>query len=105
MIDVAARSTNGVKIPGRKATRADIMRTFKNHLTRLRNTLNVSNALPLTRCIVFNVFHTTRVPPLVAMSTPPVMHGRLETLMAFLLSPDIGSRRRYPCSGRLKVHS
>jgi hypothetical protein len=45
MVDVAARSSNGVKIPGKKATRAEIMRTFKNHLTRLTNTLNVSNHL------------------------------------------------------------
>ncbi|KAG1888027.1 uncharacterized protein F5891DRAFT_966302 [Suillus fuscotomentosus] len=41
MIDVAARATNGVKIPGRKATRAQIMRMFKNHLTKLKATLNV----------------------------------------------------------------
>ncbi|KAG1854122.1 hypothetical protein C8R48DRAFT_610355 [Suillus tomentosus] len=41
MIDVAARATNGVKIPGRKATRAEIMRMFKNHLTKLKVTLNV----------------------------------------------------------------
>ncbi|KAG1868057.1 hypothetical protein C8R48DRAFT_544498, partial [Suillus tomentosus] len=42
MIDVAARATNGIKIPGRKATRAQIVRTFKAHLTGLRNRLNVS---------------------------------------------------------------
>jgi hypothetical protein len=29
MIDIASRATNGVKIPGRKATRAEIMQTFK----------------------------------------------------------------------------
>ncbi|KAG1877868.1 hypothetical protein DFJ58DRAFT_644237, partial [Suillus subalutaceus] len=40
MIDVAARATNGVKIPGRKATRAEIMRMFKNHLTKLKEKLN-----------------------------------------------------------------
>jgi hypothetical protein len=43
MIDVAARATNGVKIPGRKATRAEIMRIFKNHLTKLKTTLNVQH--------------------------------------------------------------
>ena len=42
MIDVASRATNGIKIPGRKATRVEIMRTFKNHLMRLKKTLNVS---------------------------------------------------------------
>jgi hypothetical protein len=41
MIDLAARATNGVKIPGRKATRAEIKRTFKDHLTRLKAKLNV----------------------------------------------------------------
>ncbi|KAG1811093.1 hypothetical protein EV424DRAFT_1327782 [Suillus variegatus] len=48
MIDIAARAdmhknaTNSVKIPGRKATRAEIIRTFKTHLTGLRSKLNVS---------------------------------------------------------------
>ncbi|KAG1827932.1 hypothetical protein EV424DRAFT_1319071 [Suillus variegatus] len=42
MIDIVARTTNGVKIPGRKATRAEIIRTFKTHLTGLRSKLNVS---------------------------------------------------------------
>ena len=41
MIDVAARATNGVKILGRKTTRLEIVRMFKNHLTRLWKTLNV----------------------------------------------------------------
>ena len=37
MIDVASRATKGVKIPGRKATHAEIMRMFKDHLTKLKN--------------------------------------------------------------------
>jgi len=41
MIDVAVHATNGVKIPGRKATRVEIMRIFKNHLEKLKETLNV----------------------------------------------------------------
>jgi hypothetical protein len=45
MIDVAARATNGVKIPGRKATRAEIKRTFKDHLTRLKAKFNVRTHL------------------------------------------------------------
>lgn len=40
MIDVASRATNRVKIPGRKATQAEIMRMFKNHLTTLKSRLN-----------------------------------------------------------------
>jgi hypothetical protein len=43
MIDVAAHATNGVKIPGRKATRAEIMQIFKNHLMKLKTTLNVQH--------------------------------------------------------------
>ncbi|KAG1789263.1 uncharacterized protein HD556DRAFT_1244079 [Suillus plorans] len=42
MIDVTARTTNSIKIPGRKATHAEIMRTFKTHLMGLRSKLNVS---------------------------------------------------------------
>jgi len=41
MIDVVSRATQGVKIPGRKATRAEIMWIFKNHLTQLKKKLNV----------------------------------------------------------------
>jgi hypothetical protein len=41
MIDIAARATNGVKIPGRKATRAEIKQMFKDHLTNLKAKLNV----------------------------------------------------------------
>jgi hypothetical protein len=42
MIDVASRATNGVKIPGRKATQGEIKRLFKDHLTRLKAQLNVN---------------------------------------------------------------
>jgi hypothetical protein len=41
MIDVASHATNGVKIPGQKATQAEIMRMFKIHLTTLKSQLNV----------------------------------------------------------------
>ncbi|KAG1764932.1 hypothetical protein EDD22DRAFT_775576, partial [Suillus occidentalis] len=53
MVDIASCATNGVKIPGRKATCAEIMRMFKNHLMRLRNTLNVSN-VPSVNCTLYN---------------------------------------------------
>ncbi|KAG2049980.1 hypothetical protein BDR06DRAFT_892604, partial [Suillus hirtellus] len=52
LIHVASHTTNGVRIPGRKGTCAEIMRMFKNHLTRLRNTLNVSDVCFLTCCIL-----------------------------------------------------
>ncbi|KAH9987894.1 hypothetical protein BJV77DRAFT_918932, partial [Russula vinacea] len=42
MIDIAARATNRVKLPGQKSTRAEIIRLlFKNHLTSLKSRLNV----------------------------------------------------------------
>jgi hypothetical protein len=47
MIDIAARATNGVKIPGRKATRAEIKQVFKDHLTDLKAKLNVRRFLQI----------------------------------------------------------
>jgi hypothetical protein len=41
LIDVASRATNGINLPGRKATRAEVMRLFKNHLMTLKAQLNV----------------------------------------------------------------
>ena len=41
MIDVAARATNGVKLPGRRATRSEIKATFKTNLMKLKVQLNV----------------------------------------------------------------
>ena len=41
MIDIAACATDGVKIPGRKTTQAEIERMFKDHLTELKAKLNV----------------------------------------------------------------
>ncbi|KAG2353316.1 hypothetical protein BDR07DRAFT_1309955, partial [Suillus spraguei] len=41
MIDVASRAMQGVKIPGCKATRTEIMQIFKTHLTCLKVKLNV----------------------------------------------------------------
>lgn len=42
MISMAARATNGVHVPGRKSTRAEIMKLFKDQLTALKTKLNVS---------------------------------------------------------------
>lgn len=41
LVDVASRARNGVVIPGRKATRGEIKRIFKDYLTGLRSELNV----------------------------------------------------------------
>jgi hypothetical protein len=43
MINIAARATKGVKIPGRRATRAHIKRTFKDHLTSIKARLQGSS--------------------------------------------------------------
>jgi hypothetical protein len=42
LIDVASRATNGVKFPGRKGTRGEIKRLFKDQLTKLNAQLNVN---------------------------------------------------------------
>ncbi|KAJ7257844.1 hypothetical protein C8J57DRAFT_1074314 [Mycena rebaudengoi] len=42
MIDIAARSHNGVKIPGRKTTREEILRLFQRQMENLRVRLHVS---------------------------------------------------------------
>lgn len=41
MIEVAARATRGVKIPGQKQTRQAIIDMFKNQMQALRDRLNV----------------------------------------------------------------
>ncbi|KAL1939214.1 hypothetical protein VTO73DRAFT_10255 [Trametes versicolor] len=40
MIDIAARATDGVRVPNRKQTRRAIIETFKRNLTKLRERLN-----------------------------------------------------------------
>ncbi|KAF5343868.1 hypothetical protein D9758_015885 [Tetrapyrgos nigripes] len=47
MIDIAARATNGVKIPGRKATRRAIIDLFKKNISALRQRL-LSDAVQRT---------------------------------------------------------
>lgn len=42
LIGVASRAKNGVDIPGRKATRGEILRIFKDYITHLRAELKVS---------------------------------------------------------------
>ncbi|KAJ6527510.1 hypothetical protein B0H19DRAFT_1334850 [Mycena capillaripes] len=42
MIDIAARAKDGVRIPGRKATRDEIIDTFKRRMDQLKAKLNVS---------------------------------------------------------------
>lgn len=43
MIDIAARATEGVKIPNRKQTRREIIDMFKRNMTKLRKRLNVEH--------------------------------------------------------------
>jgi hypothetical protein len=42
MIDVAARATGGVKIPGRKAIREEILNLFHQQMEKLRVRIHVS---------------------------------------------------------------
>jgi hypothetical protein len=44
MVDLVARATKDVNIPGRKATRAEIKRMFKDYLRKLKARLNVRAA-------------------------------------------------------------
>jgi hypothetical protein len=41
MIDIASRAEDGVRIPGRKATRIEIIDTFKRQMAHLKEKLNV----------------------------------------------------------------
>jgi hypothetical protein len=41
MIDFASRATNGVKIPGQKATQGGIKNLFKSHVVQLKAQLNI----------------------------------------------------------------
>ncbi|KAJ7920861.1 hypothetical protein B0H13DRAFT_1563118, partial [Mycena leptocephala] len=42
MIEIAARATNGVKIPGRNATRDEIIKLFHDQMNQLRIRLHAS---------------------------------------------------------------
>ncbi|KAJ7315398.1 hypothetical protein DFH08DRAFT_715757 [Mycena albidolilacea] len=63
MIDIAARATNGVKIPGRHATREEIIKLFHNQMDKLRIRLHVRQIL-ITSSSITDVFH--RVMPFLA---------------------------------------
>ena len=60
LIDVASRATNGVKIPGRKATRAEILCLFKDHLVQLRAEFGVRVSFCILTCFLL-VPHMYRV--------------------------------------------
>ena len=56
MINIAARATNGVKIPDRRQTRQAIIDTFKRQLVALRDRLNVCKVLHYYRhALTFNL--------------------------------------------------
>jgi hypothetical protein len=42
MIDIASRAKDGVRIPGRKSTREEIIDLFKRRMDQLKTKLNVS---------------------------------------------------------------
>jgi len=83
---VAAHATNGMKIAGRKATCAQIMCMFKDHLMKLKVTLNVHlHDYFLCFLSLSNLYLGLRVTLFVGLSTLPVMHGKLVILMVILL--------------------
>ena len=45
MMGIAARATNGVTIPNRKATREEIVNMFRTQMTHLKNRFNVRSLL------------------------------------------------------------
>lgn len=49
MIGIAARATNGVTIPNRKATRDEIMDMFKTQMSHLKNHFSVRSLWQPTR--------------------------------------------------------
>ncbi len=58
MIDVASRATDGVLIPGRKATQKHIIDLFESNLKNLRERLSVSavsDLIIVTILIWFNL--------------------------------------------------
>ena len=54
MIDVASHASDGVNIPNCKQTQNEILGTFKTHLTKLRERLNV--CLIISELTAANVF-------------------------------------------------
>jgi hypothetical protein len=55
MIDIAARATNGVKIPGRNSTRDEIIKLFHDQMNKLRIRLHVSLFISNGLCIYLTV--------------------------------------------------
>lgn len=97
MINIAARSTEGVHIPGRKATRTEIINLFKQQLSRLKEKLNVS----LFSKLFIKLWHFRRAQLSKAKFASRVTDGRPVTLMVTLLSQDTGSRRSHRRFGNL----
>ena len=61
MIHLAARATNGVKIPDRRQTREAIISTFKRQLTALRDRLNVCEMPALSPLSFWPVLQSEKV--------------------------------------------
>ena len=98
MIDVAARATNGMKIPGRKSMRADIKRTFKEHLTKLKARLNVG--ISLRQSVPYSyIVQGPTVTGEVNLTCDPWQAIQ----MAILQLLAIGLRKQCPHSGNSRV--
>ena len=88
MIHVAARATNGVVVPNRKVTRAEIIDLFKKQLSHLRERLNVGGFKYPSR--FYSYLLICRASPLRGRLALPVMGGRLRIQMDTLLSRGTG---------------
>ena len=102
MVNIAARATRGVKLPSRKQTRKEIIRTFKEQMKALKERLNMSSQSFL---LSYLLLHHFRARSSVARLVSPVTHGRRRTLMRILPLLDIGLRRKHQTSGSNTRHS
>ena len=84
MIEIAARATRGVNIPGRKRTREVIIKTFKEQMKALGERLNdVRVFMSVALRFLLNCDHGSPNSSLVK-SVSPAMHGRHQMRMPIL---------------------
>jgi hypothetical protein len=80
MIDVASHATNGVKIPGQKATWGEIKRMFKDHLVKLKAKLNVRD--PIECCSLLIIFQGPTVQGKVRLTCDAWQAGNTDSYFA-----------------------
>ncbi|KAF8346629.1 hypothetical protein F5887DRAFT_883096, partial [Amanita rubescens] len=85
MIEIAARAPRGVNIPGRKRTRAVIIKTFKDQMKALGERLNNVCTIftSIMACSFLPIYHSPNSSPVKSVS--PATHGRHQMRMPILL--------------------